>query len=365
MTKKELLRSIAFILVVCLMLIGLCEVFELSDVTYIPTRFRTFSNLEKDTVDAVWIGTSGVDRYWLAAKAYEEYGMTVYPLASDAMPAWLFTNVIDEIYAKQNPELIIIDARAFGQTNTKTDTMDTRARRVLDAMDFFSVNRFKAAFKTMEILRQVDPERSYLDLSLPLSFIKYHTMWADEEFSIEDNISPDAADEHLGFFMHNTLSIKAKKHKAVVYNHTAEAALDPITEEALYDLLDYADSKNINLLFVCTPEMMKEAEMGKMNALFRILDEKGVSYINGCETDEKGNFTYFPDLKPSQDFYNENHVNFYGAEKFTAAISAYLDEHYDFEDHRSDDGVKQHWDGVYGKIQEEIKAREEAAAAKK
>ena len=33
MTKKELLRSIAFILVVCLLFIVLCEVFELSDVT--------------------------------------------------------------------------------------------------------------------------------------------------------------------------------------------------------------------------------------------------------------------------------------------------------------------------------------------
>lgn len=365
MTKKELLRSIAFILVVCLLFIVLCEVFELSDVTYIPTRFKTFSNLNDDTVDAVWIGTSGVDRYWMAAKAYEEYGMTVYPLASDAMPTWLFTNVIDEIYAKQNPELIIIDARAFGQANTKPGTVDTRARRVLDAMNFFSINRFKAAFKAMKVLNRIDPERSRLDLSFPISFIKYHTMWADEDFSIEDNVSFNAQSEYLGFFMNNSLSIKASKHKAVVYDSASYKDMDPIAEESLYDLLDYAKSKDINLLFVCTPEMMNKGEMGKMNTLFRILDEKGISYINGCETDSKGNFTHFPDLKPSKDFYNENHVNFYGAEKFTAAIGAYLDEHYDFEDHRSDEAVKEHWDGVYGKIQAEIKAREEAAAAKK
>ena len=365
MTKKELLRSIAFVLVVCLLFIVLCEVFELSDVTYIPTRFKTFSNLNDDTVDAVWIGTSGVDRYWMAAKAYEEYGMTVYPLASDAMPTWLFTNVIDEIYAKQNPELIIIDARAFRQSNTNIDTIDTRARRVLDAMDFFSVNRFKAAFKSMKILHRVDPERSRLDLSLPISFIKYHTMWADKDFSIEDNVNFTAASEYMGFFVHKDLSIKAVDHKAVVYNNNYYKDLDPISEESLYELLDYAESKDINLLFVCTPEMMKKSEIGQMNTLFRILDEKGIPYINGCDTDSKGNFILTPDLSPSKDFYNENHVNFYGAEKFTAAIGAYLDEHYDFEDHRSDEAVKEHWDGVYGKIQAQIKAREEAAAAKK
>lgn len=365
MTKKELLRSIAFVLVVCLLFIGLCEVFELSDVTYIPTRFKTFGNLNKDTVDAVWIGTSGVDRYWMAAKAYEEYGMTVFALASDAMPSFLFTNVIDEIYAKQDPELIIIDARAFGQANTKADTVDTRVRRVLDAMDFFSINRFKAAFKAMEILHRIDPERDRYDLSLPISFIKYHTMWADEDFSIEDNTSINAESEYMGFFVHNSLSIKEKKHKAVVYNSSVTKPLDPIAEESLYELLDYAENKNINLLFVCTPEMMTESEMGKMNTLFGILDEKGINYVNGCETDSKGNFTYFPDLNPSKDYYNENHVNYYGAEKFTSVIGAYLDEHYDFADHRSDETVKEDWDGVYEHIKDAIKEREEAAAAKK
>ena len=360
MTKKEIVRSIAFVLVVCLMFLLLCEVFELSDTTYIPTRFKTYSNLNENTVDAVWIGTSGVDRYWMASKAYDEYGMTVYPLASDAMPTWLFTNVIDEIYSKQNPELIIIDARAFGQANTKPSTVDTRARRVLDAMNFFSVNRFKAAFKAMKVLNRIDPERSRLDLSFPISFIKYHTMWADEDFSIEDNVSFNAQSEYLGFFMHNSLSTKSKKHDAVVYDSTCSTALDPISEEALYELLDYAKAEDVNLLFVCTPEMMTKGEMGKMNTLFRILDEHSIPYFNGCATDEKGNFSNVPGLSSKKDFYNENHVNFYGAEKFTAAVGAYLNETYDFADHRSDEAVKEQWDGVYDRIKATIKEWEDA-----
>lgn len=359
MTKKQIGRMIAFVLVVCTVLLVMCDVFELSDTSYIATRFRTFDNLKEDTVDAVWIGSSGVDRYWVSPKAYEEYGMTVYPLASDAMPPWLFTHVIDEIYTDQTPELIIIDARVYGQENTKVPTMDTRARRVLDAMSFFSVNRMKAAFKTMKILHQVDEEQPEFDLSLALPFVKYHTKWADEDFSISDNVN-NLENDTMGFFTHKTLSVKSKKLKATIYDNDYYEDLDPITEDALYELLDYAEEKNIQLLFVETPRTLDKRDIGCLNTLFSILDERDVPYLNFSQTDSDGNFVNIPGIDCSHDFYNKNHVNYYGAEELTAVVSAYLDENYDFADHRTDEAVKEQWDGVYDHLKEMIKTLEEA-----
>lgn len=359
MTKKELGRSIAFVLVVCLLLILLCEVFELSDTTYIPTRFQTFYDLNEDTLDAVWIGTSGVDRYWLSSKAYEEYGMTVFPLSSDAMPSWLFTYVIDEIYKDQNPELLIVDLRAFCQTNT-VDSKDTRARRLLDAMDPFSINKIKAAFRTMRNIEKLDKESSSFDLSYLLSYIKYHSMWEEKDFSIIDNTSSDAKCPYMGFFMRKSLSLKTKEQKASVYKKDSFKALDPYAEESLYEVLDYIEEKGINVLFVNTPNHMTKTEVGRANNICKILDERGIKYINYCETDENGDFLYVPELDHVADFYNRNHVNFYGAEKFTSVFAAYLDENYDFADHRSDEAVKEHWDGVYDVIKETIMGWEEA-----
>ena len=353
MTKKEFGRMIAFALIVCLMLLLLCEVFELSDTSYIATRFKTFYGVEEDTLDAVFIGSSGVDRYWISPKAYEEYGMTVFPLASDAMPTWLFTNVIDEIYKDQSPELIIIDVRTYGQTSTDVGTVDTRARRVLDAMNFFSINRIKIAFKTMDILHQIDEERSAFDLSFLLNYVKYHTKWADEDFSIKDNIS-DEKNEYMGFFTRSTLSVKSKKQKATVYNNEVYTELDPIAEESLYELFAYAEEKDIDLLFVDTPRMMDEKAMGCANTLYRILEEEGIPYINYSQTDEKGKFTAVAGLSQKKDFYNKNHVNYYGAEKFTETFSAYLNDHYDFPDHRTDEAVKAQWDGLYKNLKKTI-----------
>lgn len=353
MTKKEFGRMIAFALVVCLMLICLCEVFELNDTTNIAMRFKKFYNLEENTVDAVWIGTSGSDRYWMAPKAYEEYGMTVYPLAVDAMPTWLFINMIEEAQDKHDTKLFIIDLRAYGQNNTKKSAMDVRARRVLDAMPFFSVNRLKVAFKTMEEIQKVTGEKSAFELSYLLPYIKYHSKWSEEDFSIKNNVS-DAEHSYLGFYMNKKLSVKQSEQEPYVYDADYFEELDPIAEDSLYELLDYIKEHELNVLFVDTPQYKSEMEMGRANTVCKILDEYGVPYLNFSATDENGDFPHGLELDHEKDFYNEGHVNYYGAEKFTAVMAAYIDANYDLPDRRNDEAVREDWDGVYDKILKQI-----------
>lgn len=353
MTKKEFGRGIAFLLAACVLLLGLCEVFELNDTTNIATRFKTFGDLNENTVDAVWIGTSGVDRFWVSPKAYEEYGMTVFPLASDGMPSWLFTNVIDEICENQSPELIILDMRAFRQDNVDAPVAEVRARRILDAMDFFSVNRFKAALKTMDIIHRIDEDASSFDLSFLLSYIKYHSMWEDEDFFIAESTSKKRH-SYMGFYMNSSKSLASVENQDVVFAQDSYEPLDPISVDSLYEVLDYAERKGINLLFMGTPEMLSDTEIGQVNTLTRMLDEAGADYIHYYEPSEDGGFLLIPDLDPDSDFYDENHVNYYGAEKFTAAFAAYLDEHYDFADRRADEAAASQWDGVYQKVVDRI-----------
>lgn len=353
MTKKEFGRSIAFVLVVCLVLILLCDLFEQANYSNFDKRFTTYRNLNEDTIDAVWIGTSGVDRYWIGAKAYEEYGMTVYPLTVDAMPTWLFTNVIEEVYTYQNPELIIIDIRAYGQDNVNAGAMDVRARRILDAMDFFSVNRIKTAFDTMEIIHENFEEEPEFEISYLLPFVKYHSKWEEDDYTISGNLG-NKEHAYLGFYMSSALSIDKVPQTPVVYTPDYYEELDPIAEASLYDFLEYIDENDLNVLFVDTPKFKTEQEIGRANTVYKILDEYEADYINFCVTDEEGNFTYIPDFDFESDFYNEGHVNYYGAEKFTDVFAAYLDENYDLPDHRSDESIQEDWDGIYTKIKKAI-----------
>lgn len=359
MTKKEIGRSIAFILVVCLVLILLCDLFELRNNSNYDKRFTTYRNLNEDTIDAVWIGTSGTDRYWIPAKAYDEYGMTVSLLTSDAMPSWLYINMVEEVYTYQNPELIIVDLRAYAQSNVKAATMEVRARRILDAMDFFSVNRIKTAFTTMEVIHSTFEEEPSFDLSYLLPFIKYHTKWEDD-YTFELNLG-NKEHAYAGFFMSSSDSVKAVEQEPVVYDLDYYEELDPVAEASLYEFLEYINENDLNVLFVDTPKFKSEQEIGRANTVYKILDEYEADYINFCMTDEEGNFTYIPDLDSKTDFYNEGHVNYYGAEKFTEVFSAYLDENFDLPDRRNDENVDEDWAGIYAKILKKIASWEKKA----
>ncbi len=360
MTKKQIMRSVAFFLVVCLMLAVLRDLFELDNTTNYDKRLSSYSKLNENTVDAIYIGTSGVDRYWNPANAYDKYGMTVSLYSVDGMLTALYTNAIESASVKQDIKLVLVDARAYGHTYSVKDT-DVCARRQMDAITYLSPTWFKTVKKTivtMEKLGDCDFERK---LSYYVPFVKYHTKWADDDFLISENIG-NRPHKYLGFFINSSLSTKVVAQQPVKYNTESRKPLDPIAEESLYELLDFAKEKDLQLLFVDTPQFMDEKEMARANTLADILKEKEQTYLNFNlpEVQKK----YGLEMDPSKDYYNNSHTNFYGAERFTEVLGKYLDENYDLPDRRNDDAVKEDWDGIYNKILDNIKKIEKKAAEK-
>ena len=351
MTKKQLLRSIAFILIVGIMLVVLSDLYELDNNKNFDKRFYTYRTYPEDTVDAVYVGTSGVDRYWIASKAYEDYGMTVYPLSSDALPSWLYTNVVDEALAHQDPELFIFDIRGYFQSHT-AEKMDTYSRRLIGSLDFFSINRFKIAYKTAKMIHSIDDSKSQFDLSFVFSFIKFHSRWQEEDYSFHKNIG-SRQHEYAGFFMNSSLSTLSKPQQPLEYDESALEQLNPISEAALYELLDYVRERNLKVLFVDSPKMINQREMGIANQVFKILDKEGFDYISFNKVNEDSRYNI--DFDYEKDFYDDDHVNFYGAQKYTDALSAYINDNYDLPDRRNDEHVKENWDNVYSKIVKKIK----------
>ncbi len=355
MTKKQFLRSVIFFLLVFAMLFTLCDIFELINTSNFSRRFYTYRNLPEDTVDAVYIGTSGLDRYIINPKIYEEYGMSIFPLTVDALPCWLYTNMIEEAYTYQNPELLIIDTRSFGQDNVKTETMDASGRRVIDIMDFFSINRLKVAFKTMKQIHAVDEKQSRFDLSYIFSFIKYHSKWEEEDFRFKNNIG-SVPHQYAGFTVNTKNTVNRVPQEAILYDLTYQEDLDPMSEEALYELLDYIEEKDLNVMFLDTPEFRTKKQMGRANRINQIIEDAGYPLLQFYTSEEAGKFTI--DLDVNTDFYDESHVNYYGAIKFTDYFADYLDENYDLPDRRNDENAAKYWDGIYETLINKIESLE-------
>ena len=360
MTKKQILRFVAFALASLMTIVLLCDLFESENYKNHDQNMYTFQNLPKGTVDAVFLGTSGVDRFWIAPKAYEDHGLALYNLSFDAFPAWLYKNIIDEVTRKQDVELILLDVRPFYQGNKNSDAMEVRARRYLDSLPFFSVNRIKAALTTMNILHQAEPEeREKFDASFLFSFIKYHTMWEDK-YSFYENFG-SKKQKYGSYFAYDGRVIKVKPHEKVVYDPEKRGKLDPIAESSLYELIDYIKEKDLNVLFVDTPQFMWPYEMKRANTLYDILEENDLDYIHFYK-ENSDEFTI--DLDNEKDFYDESHVNYYGAKKFTDALAEHLIENYDLPDARENEIAKEFWDGKYKKVEKTIKQYEAEKAEK-
>jgi len=352
MTKKQVLRTVAFILVFFTMVFGLCDIFEQENTYSHAQRFHTYRQLEKDTVDAVFVGTSGVDWYWIPSQAYEDYGMTVFPLASPAMPSWLYKTVIQDALRYQSPELFIIDIRSFGQSNVSSSVMEVRGRRVIDALSPFSPYRVSAAFETMKLIHRVDEDELEFDISYLFSVAKYNSKWKDDEFRFKDNIG-DVYHNYLGYYVNAKNSVTAKKIKPVKYDADYELELDPISEENLYDLIDFIKKKDLNVLFVETPQNSTKKKMGRYNTVYKILEKEGMPYLHYYT--EKSENGISIGLDSSKHFFNAAHVNYEGAKIFTKEFSKYLDENYDFKDRRQDKKAQKNWAGVNDTLTENMK----------
>ena len=364
MTRKQIISSIGFVLASCVVLYLLCDLFELKNTTNFAKRFATYRDLKEDTVDVVMVGTSGIDRYWINAKAYEEYGITSYPLSTGNQPAWLCEYLIKEAYAYQDPELLVIDMRGFLQDNVSDVEMDVNARRVLDVMGPLSVQRVQAGLKTMDVLHDTFEDKPAFNIEYLLSFVKFHEDWSNRSYSVEKNLF-DRQHPYLGFYVNKDNSIRKRPREKVVYDSNHYEALDPLAEQAFYDVVECLKDKDSKVLFMISPKFLTPLEMGRLNTLIDLVEKEGMDYVNFCETDENGDFLYDFGFDLQSDFYDIGHTNYYGAEKFSSVFGAYLNENYDLPDRRNDADVKERWDGVYDEIKNRIPELEEAALKKK
>lgn len=383
MTKKQILRCIAFVVAVFMTIVLMCDLFEYENNKNFDKNAYTYRNLPENILDGVYIGTSGVDRYWIAAKAYEEYGLSIHASSYDALPAWLYTDIMDIALEKQTPKVVLLDIRAFYQDNT-VDLMDVRARRAIDAQPFFSLKRWEMAFKAVDKIheqslveieqaklkaeQQTDPtlpevvipeERSKYDFSFAFPFIKFHSKWSDK-YSVYNNLG-SKEQVYGGFYMSPQRTIRKEPHARVVYDENRYSELDPITEEALYEVIDYIKEKKLNVLFVDTPQFLDESEHGRANTVYKILEENGMDYIHFYQN---GSSDFTIDLDNTTEFYDESHVNYYGAVKFTDAFAKYLDEKYDLPDRRKDESAASYWDGKYKAVVDGVARYEQEKAAK-
>ena len=317
--QKKVTRTVkvsVFLLIIMASCLGLQQ-YVLRNVDHNSLRVEGFYQETPGSLDAVFIGASDMYTSFIPGRAYEKYGFTSYLLASESITSDGVLTAVKEVVRTQNPQLVVVEANAFLYSDTKNDQNQAYIHKFFDNLPF-SLNKLDYIQKNVP----VDDRWEYI---FPL--IKYHGLWTEypERFyMMASDLTLDMRGyNYLKGFRTTAQIFKSKTpslNDQIVTEHDT-LPLDSKLESQLRELLNYAKQNNVNLVFVRAPHYVTKETYDRVkrsNQMAHIVNEEGFSYYT-FESDARD-----IGIDDQHDFYNVEHMNVYGALKFTDYVAERL-----------------------------------------
>lgn len=333
--KKQ--HRITIILISVLLLLGISGLyilqgFNISNDNYGVAHkklFNAFYAQDKDSLDAVYFGASSVTRYWIPALAFEENGIAVSGLGTTGQPFVMMKYLMKEAKKTQSDALFIVEFRSIFKSTSWVHEINVR--RVTDNMKP-SLNRLQAVNAGLDYMSSGG--NSIGGSPLGVYFPALETAKRTLKGNVDERV-PFFDDQDISWnngFIFSYSTFQTKKVRASKYNTIDKEVLPPENEKALYDLLDYCDTIDNDILFVLSPWSGKKSNYPYVNTAIDIIESRGYDVLNMNTPDKLQEIGIDWDT----DFYNRLHTNLSGAEKYTLYLADYIQQRYELEDHRGD-----------------------------
>lgn len=371
--KKYVLRAVK---IVCLALalvvtVGALQEFVLCHADHNSQRIKGFYEEERDSLDIVLLGASEVYSDFAPGYAYEYGGITSYLFATQANSILSYKSQLKNILDRQKDALIVIELN--GAVNDEAETV--KEANLHNYADNVPLDAAKLEWLAQDA---IEHKEEYL-----CPIIKYHSVWSDlsETMKYKRTISEDKSRGYclLKGILNETAVFRSPQKSMNAYlqqlsngegllsNGKGEAAvrekinnnnqdnkraddnqtkkgrkpLPEREEKALRELLSYCREKELkNVVFARFPHIVVKRTFDrfeKSNTVGDIVEEYGFDYLN-FERDftETG-------LDETKDFYNLDHLNVRGQQKFTAFLTDYLTTRYAVAPRTQSESQKTEW----------------------
>lgn len=299
---------------------------------------------QKEDFDVLFFGTSHVINGIFPMELWKDYGIVSYNFGGHgnmlATSYWMMKNALDYT----NPKVVVIDG-LFLSADVK---LNNDFSLIHLSMDAFPLSRTKLSAVwdllddpvSEESFEQKDQSGQQISAGSPFSLIwnfsVYHSRWNDliEEDFLPCSRKEKGAESRIAVSEPGVIPFVSKREKF---------AKTSCGTEYLGRMIEECKRRDIGVLLTFLPfpawmEMQMDA-----NRLYDIAQEYDVPYINFLDKDV---------VNYETDCYDPNsHLNISGARKVTDYLGAYMTEHYDLADHRTD-AAYDSWHGDYDAYQE-------------
>jgi len=287
-----------------------------------------------DDYDVLMIGSSHMNGGLDPNVLWKQYGITSFNYATGGQTLELSYFILREALKKhEKPGAVVVDVFYSGMTNPYGES-----GLLSNAIDNLKLSRNKA-----EAIFNCVPPGEWPFYFLPA--LKYHFRWSS--LTAQDfNFDLSAYYYSKGFGAGTT---RWGKDDATYGSTDRRLAIPRESLEYLQKIVDLSRQEGFPLILVNFPAdytnynqmdgWVDDCE-AMLNSVADFAAERGVPFLDYCDSMESIGIDFPNDMN------NASHLNQWGACKLSSAFGAYLKQHYQLEDHRSDPAYAQ-WDRDY------------------
>ncbi|MBQ6334433.1 MAG: hypothetical protein IJI46_05145 [Erysipelotrichaceae bacterium] len=266
-----------------------------------------FYKEEKNSADAVFIGSSCCFSFYSPLFAYESYGIRTLNYSSSGMGMMAYRYAIEEVRKTQKEVPIIL---------TITPNYQMEYLGVHFMSDYMPMSGNKIAFLSRYFTQ--DGESILNSIGFYATIMEYHDRWVEmepDDFIIDEGIK--GATRHKYYL--STIN-------DITEQYLLSAEKEEMPDQMAYlmnDLLDYCDEKKENIIFLLPPRVYSAEQYRQLNTLADLISDRGYDLLDlRDKLEEIG-------LHTDRDFYDVSHTNIHGSIKYTDYLLNYLKQHYE------------------------------------
>lgn len=306
---KKFIRFICFLLIVSTVMYGLNFFFSTNsdkDGIHIQGYFKEPEN----TLDVLLIGASELYTGFNSPIAWEKYGFTSYAVTYAGMQGSMYKTILKKALETQSPKLVVFEINGF----LHGDKYYNYRRPIHAWFDSVGVDG-----EGKEFLKEHIPKENLPEFYLP--FYKYHENWrrpvicarnaATRLYLETEGISYSKS------FANTNLTRKNGEIKERKITFTQKSA------EYMTELLKFCREEGLeNVLFFRAPHCMKNTNLTAAQEIEKLIGSYGYRFVDF--ENAYGQIS----LDTKNDFYNLEHLNIRGMEKFTDFFGKYICDNY-------------------------------------
>ncbi len=281
----------------------------------------------ENSLDVVLIGASELYTSFNSPLAWEEFGFTSYSLATPAFPGNLYQSALTEVLKRQSPKLVIFEINGFLYSD-KAMCEEAKQRKWIDNIPF-SRNK-------LETIRANIPKEEQYSYLFPL--FKYHTNWENLQ-KCTANVTAQLILKDNGYMRTKSFNVAANIDTSTDLEKK-DPVLGDLAKKKLKELLEYCREQDLNqVLFMRCPHKETLGKKGRKTfaEIEALVEAYGYDFVNFDNRYEEVG------LDLAKDFYNPQHMNIFGMQKYTYYLGEYITKRYNIESEH-EDAIAEQWD---------------------